>query len=108
MTVGQWVRVADAQEVAVGQGLRIEIDDVPVALWNVDGTFYATADTCTHEEASLSEGDLWDEVVECPLHGAQFDVRTGAVLSLPAIFPIGTYPVKVEGDAILVEWPGSG
>lgn len=104
MTVTEWVRVADIEDIEPEQGLRVEIDGVPVALWNVDGEFYATDDTCTHEEASLSEGDLWGEVIECPLHGAQFDVRTGEVLSLPAIFPIATYPVKVEDGALYIGW----
>ncbi|MGI8967846.1 MAG: non-heme iron oxygenase ferredoxin subunit [Chloroflexota bacterium] len=104
MAVGEWIRVADAAEIAVGEGLRVEIGDEPVAIWNVDGTYYATADTCTHEEASLSEGELWAEVIECPLHGAQFDVRTGEVLSLPAIFPLSTYPVKMEDGSLYVEW----
>jgi nitrite reductase/ring-hydroxylating ferredoxin subunit len=102
--LSHWVRVAAAAEIAVGEGLRVEIDDEPVAIWNVDGNYYATTDTCSHEEASLTEGDLWDEVIECPLHGAQFDVRTGDVLSLPAIFPIATYPVRVENGAVYVEW----
>lgn len=106
MAVGQWIQIADESEIAPGEALRVEIDGVPVAIWNVDGEFYATADTCTHEEASLSEGDLWGEVVECALHGAQFDVRTGEVLSLPALFPLATYPVKVEHGLIYIEWQG--
>jgi nitrite reductase/ring-hydroxylating ferredoxin subunit len=104
MAVSEWLKVADASEIAPGEGLRVEVGEQPIAIWNVEGEFFATTDTCTHEEASLSEGDLWGEVVECPLHGAQFDVRTGAVLSLPALFPIATYPVKVEGGAVYVEW----
>lgn len=104
MAVGEWVRVAVVSDVPVGAGMRIEIDDEPIAIWNVDGRFYATSDLCTHEETSLSEGDLWDETIECPLHGAQFNVRTGAVESLPAIFPLATYAVKVEGDELFVEW----
>ena len=104
MAIGEWIKVAEVGDIPTDQGYRVEVGDVAIAIWNVDGTFYATDDTCTHEEASLSEGDLWGGVVECPLHGAQYDVRTGEVLSLPAIFPIGTYPVKVKGDAIYVEW----
>jgi 3-phenylpropionate/trans-cinnamate dioxygenase ferredoxin subunit len=106
MAVGNWLRVADASDIAPGEGLRVEIEDDVVTVWNVDGDFYATADTCTHEEASLSEGDLWEHTVECPLHGAQFDVRTGAVKSLPAIFPLATYAVKVESGTLYVEWKG--
>ncbi len=104
MSVGEWIRVADAADVAPGEALRVEIGDEPIAIWNVEGEFYATADTCTHEEASLTEGDLWGEVIECPLHGAQFDVRTGEVLSLPAMYPLPTYPVKIEDGALYLEW----
>ncbi|MBV9279553.1 MAG: non-heme iron oxygenase ferredoxin subunit [Chloroflexi bacterium] len=106
MTVSEWVRVADAAEIEPETALRVEIDGVPVALWNAGGVFYATQDTCTHEEASLSEGDLWGQVIECPLHGAQFDVATGEVKSLPAILPLATYPVKVEDGALYVGWKG--
>jgi 3-phenylpropionate/trans-cinnamate dioxygenase ferredoxin component len=102
--LAQWVRVADAEEIAPGEGKRVEIGDEPIAIWNVDGSFYATSDICSHEESSLVEGDLWDGVVECALHGAQFDVRTGAVLSLPAVFPIATHAVKEEDGALYVEW----
>jgi nitrite reductase/ring-hydroxylating ferredoxin subunit len=102
--IAEWVRVADAGDIAPGEGLRVEIGDEPVAIWNVDGEFYATTDTCSHEESSLTEGDLWGDVVECALHGAQFNVRTGEVLSLPAIFPIATYPVKIEDGAVYVGW----
>lgn len=104
MAVEQWVRVAEEADIPAEQGMRVEIDGVPIAVWNVDGRFYATSDTCTHEETPLSDGDLWGEVVECPLHGAQFDVTTGEVLSLPAIFPLSTYPVKVEDGVIYVGW----
>ena len=104
MAVGNWVKVANVSDVPDEAGYRVEIDGYPVAIWNAGGEIYATQDSCTHEETSLSDGDLWDEVVECPLHGAQFNVRTGAVLSLPAIFPLKTFPVKVEDDAIYLEW----
>jgi nitrite reductase/ring-hydroxylating ferredoxin subunit len=106
MAVSQWIRVAETSEIAPGSGACVELDGEPVAIWNVDGEFYATSDVCTHEETSLVEGDLWGEVIECPLHGAQFDVRTGEVLSLPAMRPLPTYPVKVEDGAIYVEWSG--
>jgi nitrite reductase/ring-hydroxylating ferredoxin subunit len=103
MAVGNWVKVANVSDVPDEAGYRVEIDGYPVAIWNVGGEICATQDSCTHEETSLSDGDLWDDVVECPLHGAQFNVRTGAVLSLPAIFPLKTFPVKVEDDAIYLE-----
>lgn len=69
---------------------------------NVDGRFYATDDTCTHEDASLSGGSLKGDLVRCPLHGSRFNVRTGEVLEEPAEDDLTTYPVRVEGDTILV------
>lgn len=100
MSVGEWIWVANAEAIGPGEALRVELDGDAIAIWNIEGEFYATSDTCTHEEASLTDGDLWGEVVECPLHGAQFDVRTGEVLSLPAMYPLPTYPVKVEDDGL--------
>ena len=107
MAVGQWIKVAYLEDVPPGEGFRVEVGDVPVALWNVEGKIYATDDTCSHEESSLVEGDLWGEVIECALHGAQFDVTNGEVLSLPAVVPINSYPVKVEDGAIYLEWSNS-
>jgi 3-phenylpropionate/trans-cinnamate dioxygenase ferredoxin subunit len=102
--VDEWIWVANAEAIGPGEALRVELDGDAIAVWNVEGEFYATSDTCTHEEASLTDGDFWGEVVECPLHGAQFDVRTGAVLSLPAMYPLPTYPVKVEDDGLYLGW----
>ena len=104
MAIGDWIEICDAAEVPPGEGVRVEIGDEPIALWNVDGSYYATQDSCTHEETSLVEGDLWGDVVECPLHGAQFDVTNGEVLSLPAVVSLRTYPVKVEDGKLYIEW----
>ncbi len=99
----EFVRVATIDEIKPGKAKRFELsDDEPVAIFNVGGTFYAIGDTCTHEEASLSEGDVFGTCVECPLHGAEFDLQTGAALSLPAVLPVPTYTVKVEGTEILI------
>src|SRR6202022_3689019 len=70
-----------------------------------DDDFYAIGDTCTHEEYSLCEGELWDMSVECPRHGARFDVRTGLVTGLPAVIPAKTYPVTVQIGDLFVEVP---
>lgn len=106
MAVSEWIPAATVGDLNPGEGFRVEINGNDIALWNVEGVIYATSDVCTHEETSLVDGDLWGEVIECPLHGAQFDVRTGEVLSLPAIFPLPTYPVKVENDTVYVGWTG--
>jgi 3-phenylpropionate/trans-cinnamate dioxygenase ferredoxin subunit len=76
-----------------------------ITLYNLGGQIYATTDICSHAYAELSEGflDTDDCTIECPLHGSRFDIRTGAVLSLPAYAPIATYPVRIEGEEVLVE-----
>ncbi len=68
-----------------------------------DGSYYAIGDVCTHEEAYLSDGDLWGLDVECPLHGSRFSLLTGQVTGLPAVIPARTYPVSIEGDDVYVE-----
>ncbi|MGI8826685.1 MAG: non-heme iron oxygenase ferredoxin subunit [Chloroflexota bacterium] len=100
----EWVKVADISEIVPDMGLRVEIDEYPVAIWNIGGAFYATDDTCSHEEASLSEGDVWDGNIECPLHGSQFDPETGAAITLPAVLPIATFPIKIDGNDVYVGW----
>lgn len=102
--MGQWVRVASLEEIPLGQMMAVEVEGEWVALYNVQGTLYATQALCTHAEALLTEGDLRGEVVECPLHGARFNVRTGAVLAMPAVVPLRTYPVKVEDGQVYIEW----
>lgn len=100
--MAEFKRVAGAGEIAPGEMKAFEIDGDLIAIYNVDGEFFATCDTCSHEEASLTEGWLDDDVVTCPSHGAEFSVRTGEALSLPATEPVATYPVRVEGDDVFV------
>lgn len=80
-----------------------EVEGNRVAVANVGGTFYGFDDTCTHRQCSLVEGILEGTTVTCPCHGSQFDVRTGAVLSPPAVQPVRTYKVRVEGDTLKLE-----
>ena len=100
--MAEFRRVASVGEIPPGEMKAVEVAGEPIALYNVEGEFFATCDTCSHEEASLAEGWLDDDVVTCPSHGAEFNVRTGAVLALPATEPIATYPVHVEGDDVFV------
>ena len=98
------VVVGQEDDVAPGQTLRVLAEGVPIAIFNVHGELYAIGDTCTHEEFSLSDGDMVDDyTVECALHGAQFDVRTGEALCLPATEPAGSYPVWIEDGLLKVE-----
>lgn len=97
-----WQRVATGSEIPEDEGKAVAVGDRRIAIFNVGGTFYATDDTCTHEYASLAEGYVEGCVVECPLHAGEFDIRTGKALSPPVTVDIRTYPVRIEGDDILV------
>ena len=83
--------------------LNKKIEGQKVALFNVEGAYYAIGDTCTHRGGPLSEGDVQGTEVSCPWHGAHFDLKTGAVLGPPAQKGVPSYKVTVEGDAIKVE-----
>ncbi len=98
----RYVRVAGTADVPVGTIKSVEVEGEPVALMNLDGMFYAVHDECTHECFPLSEGNLHDGELVCVLHGARFDVRTGAVLGPPAYEPVKIYEVRVEGEDIMV------
>lgn len=100
---GSWVVACRASDVGDGFGTRVELaDGRVVAVFRVDGTFYATADRCTHGEASLCEGFVDGRIVECPFHFGTFDVVTGKAMTFPCVTDLATYPVRVEGDQILV------
>jgi 3-phenylpropionate/trans-cinnamate dioxygenase ferredoxin subunit len=99
--------VLNAADLPEGALARVEVDGVPVCLVHADdGNFYALNDVCTHEDYSLSEGELWDMSVECPRHGSRFDLRTGKVTGLPAVIPATTYPVTVENGEVFVDVGG--
>jgi 3-phenylpropionate/trans-cinnamate dioxygenase ferredoxin subunit len=90
-----------------GERRIVEIDGQAIAVFNVAGTYYAIADVCSHDDGPVAEGELTQYEIECPRHGARFDIRTGKVLSFPAIVDITAYPVKVEAGAILLGLPPS-
>jgi nitrite reductase/ring-hydroxylating ferredoxin subunit len=75
----------------------------PIAIYNLDGDYFATDDTCTHGDASLAEGDIEDGEVICPFHMGAFDIRTGAATAPPCVSPIRSYPVRVEDDTVYVQ-----
>lgn len=97
-------RVCSASEMSDGDMLRVEACP-PIAIYRVDGEFFATAATCTHMESCLTEGYLDDDIVECALHGAKFNVRDGQALTLPAMEALQTFAVEVEGDDVYVAVP---
>jgi 3-phenylpropionate/trans-cinnamate dioxygenase ferredoxin subunit len=98
-----FVPVARASEVSPGAMRLVAVDRERVLLANVDGAFYAVQDACGHRQAPLSRGRLDGHVVECPLHFAQFDVRTGKLVSGPSAADVATYQVRVEGEIIYVK-----
>lgn len=100
--MANWVRVAKASEIPPGGRTIVEADGTFVAVFNVGGKFYSIEDVCTHDGGPVAEGDLDEYEIECPRHGARFDIRTGKVLSFPAVVPVPAYEVKVEGDEIYV------
>ena len=98
-----FVRVARTDEIGPGQARLVEVKGKQVAVFNIDGEFFAIDNMCTHEEASLAEGDVSGHEVTCPLHGAKFDVRTGEVLGPPAYDDVTSYPVRVTGADVEVD-----
>lgn len=83
-----------------GERLFLEIDDVPIVIFNIADDFYAIKDQCSHEDLEIGEGDLEGYELVCPHHGARFDVRNGEALSLPAVEAIDAYPVRVREGMI--------
>ncbi len=101
--MASFVKVAKTDEVTPGQGKMVEVSSKKIALFNVEGSFYAIDDTCTHRGGPLSEGSLEGKQVTCPWHGARYDVTTGEVLGPPAPQGVARYNVRVEGSDIEVE-----
>ena len=98
-----FVKVAKTDEISPGHGKLVEAGGKKVALFNVEGAFYAIDDTCTHVGGPLSEGSLDGKEVTCPWHGAIYDVTSGEVLGPPAPQGVARYDVRVEGTDIEVE-----
>ncbi len=102
------LRVAAVADLPTGSGKTFRINDHAIAVFHIDGTFYALDDTCSHAQASLGEGDMdSDELtVECPRHGSQFSLETGHPRNLPAYAPVHTYAVTVQDGEVFVEYSG--
>lgn len=98
-------RVAATAEVPEGQAIVVDAGDRRLAICNVDGVLYAIDDVCTHDGGPLGEGELIGYEVECPRHGARFDVRTGRVTRMPAVVGVKTYPVEDESGELYIDVP---
>ena len=95
-----FVKVGKLADVPEGSAKVFEVADRAIAVCNVGGTLYAIDDVCTHDDAPLNQGYLEGCEIECPRHGARFDVRTGDATELPAVVPVDIFPVRVEGGDI--------
>jgi nitrite reductase/ring-hydroxylating ferredoxin subunit len=100
--VVEFVQVATRDQVPPGSRFAVWAGGRKVLIYNIGGEYHATDEQCTHRECSLAEGLFLGQVVHCPCHMASFDVISGEVLSGPATIPLPTYPVKIEGNRILV------
>ncbi len=98
-------KVAALSALEDGGARRIELEGVAVALVRIGDRVYALADTCSHADASLCEGDVYDDdlEIECPLHGSTFDLDTGEPTALPATEPVDTFDVVVDGDDVFID-----
>jgi 3-phenylpropionate/trans-cinnamate dioxygenase ferredoxin subunit len=97
-------RVTGAATMVCGQAKRVVLGEIPVCLVRTeDGGFFAVSDVCSHEETPLSDGWVYDHQIECALHGAVFDLETGAALAQPATEPIATFATAVDGEDLLVD-----
>ncbi len=99
------VKVGRVDEVPAGAGKVVRAGNTELALFNVGGTFYALDNRCTHVGGPLGEGKIEENQVTCPWHGSIFDIMTGAAVRFPARRPVTTFPVRVEGNDVLVELP---
>lgn len=97
-----WTRIASTGQLQDDEALPIVVGERKIALYRWAGEFFATDNVCTHAFALLSDGFLEDGCIECPLHQARFDLRTGKALCAPATQDIRTYPVRVDGEDIFV------
>lgn len=94
--------VATTDEIQPGERMVVEVGRRWVAVFNVDGQYYAIEDRCTHDDGPLAEGELYGCEIECPRHGARFDIRTGQVTAPPALVDVLAYAVRVIGDEIQI------
>lgn len=109
--MSNFVAVVSVAQLPAGARVMVEIEELYIAVFNVNGKLYAIEDICTHDDGPLAEGDLLDTEtpapkIECPRHGAKFDLTTGKP-TFPAVVPVKRYPVRVEGDEVQVDLDGA-
>jgi 3-phenylpropionate/trans-cinnamate dioxygenase ferredoxin component len=103
--MSEWTDVAPEDEIAPGAWRSVDLDGTEVAVFNLDGAWYAIENVCTHDGGILTGGAIEGDVIICPRHGAQFSIRTGEVLAPPAYEDVPTFPVRVHGGIVQVRDP---
>lgn len=101
----RYYSISAQSDLPPGDRLFLEIDSLPIVVFNIAGSYYAIGDICTHDNGPLGDGDLDDHQVICPRHGARFDLRSGEALTLPAVEPTPSYPVRVIDGKIEIGIP---
>ena len=101
----EFIDVASTSELSNGERIVLSVDGETIAVFNIAGTYYAISDVCSHDDGPVAEGELSEFELECPRHGARFDLQTGKALTLPAVVDIPAYPVRVVGDQIQIGLP---
>jgi 3-phenylpropionate/trans-cinnamate dioxygenase ferredoxin component len=101
--MSEWINVIGQTTLAEGEHIVVDVDGTDVAIFNIDGQFYAIEDICTHDGAELASGTLEGDEIICPRHGARFCVKTGAVKSPPAYENIACFPIRVESGIVQVK-----
>jgi 3-phenylpropionate/trans-cinnamate dioxygenase ferredoxin subunit len=100
--MSDWIEVIDQNALAEGGNIVIDVDGTDIAVFKIDGEFYAIEDVCTHDGAEIASGELDGDEIICPRHGARFCVKTGAVKAPPAYEDIASFPVRIENGKVQV------
>jgi 3-phenylpropionate/trans-cinnamate dioxygenase ferredoxin subunit len=101
----EYIQVCEISELGNGERLFVEIDGEGIVVFNIAGEFFAVGDVCSHDNGPLGDGNLDGYEVQCPRHGAGFDVRDGKVISMPAVVDIPAYPTRVKDGQVEVGFP---
>ncbi len=101
----EFIRIVKASDIPEGERLVLEINNLPIVIFNVSGELMATGDLCSHDEGPIGDGDIDGDQIVCPRHGARFDLHTGKALTLPAVEGIPVYPIQIVDDFIEIGIP---
>src|SRR3989475_10136267 len=101
----RYVRVGNVSDVPPGGAEVFDVGARKIAVFRLEDGFYAIEDICTHDGGPLAEGEIEEDQVICPRHGSRFDIRTGLALTLPAVIPVDSYPVRVDGNELFIGLP---